>query len=726
MRAEGGAVAGYDLIECLRAIDPASCSYQEWLEVGMALHAEGRAVEEWDAWSARDARRHHPGECGRKWETFDGGSGGAVRGGTIVEMARRSGWRPDASDEPQGWGAILVEEVRPIDAGFIERQDVEPPSDEDWERHGDIARYVRALFRPGEHVCVVTDSYRDDDGKFKPVGQISFERDYLLGELERYGENLRNSIGDYDERAGAWVCFNPLDGQGRGNKNVTAYRYALVESDEVPKDRQRGMIEALGLPVAAMVDSGGKSVHAIVRVDAPDLEEYRRRVNLLYDYCSKKGFAVDQQNKNPSRLSRLPGVVRSGGKQWLMMADERPTPWAEWVERVADETDGMPDTENLSDVFADMPRKAPELIAGVLRQGHKMLVVGPSKAGKSYALIELCAAIAKGGEWFGKRCAQGPVLYVNLEIDRASCADRFKKVFEATGVSGNYADNVTVWNLRGRCTTLDKLAPRIVRRAQKMAVAPVAVIIDPIYKVMTGDENSASDMGAFCNQFDYIAKETGASVIYCHHQSKGAQGFKTAMDRASGSGVFARDPDAMLDISELVYEGDAPACADGTPFEATWVTREFKAPSVQQVWFRCPVHVLDDGALKDAGVMGSAKATKEIKAKEKRDKRRAEKEFKSKVNSAVLRALTGDLAGADVVKREDLVPYIANAVGDEMDEYNLEELFSGKNRFGAFRYERIRGNEFGVMPRSNPQAIFFQEGDEEVYTNMCTGVMTPI
>lgn len=45
--------------------------------------------------------------------------------------------------------------------------------------------------------------------------------------------------------------------------------------------------------------------------------------------------------------------------------------------------------------------------------------------------------------------------------------------------------------------------------------------------------------------------ELGCAVIYCHHHSKGAQGGKRSMDRASGSGVFARDPDALLDLSEL-------------------------------------------------------------------------------------------------------------------------------------------------------------------------------
>lgn len=58
-------------------------------------------------------------------------------------------------------------------------------------------------------------------------------------------------------------------------------------------------------------------------------------------------------------------------------------------------------------------------------------------------------------------------------------------------------------------------------------------------------------MSKFCNQFDKICAELGCAVIYCHHHSKGNQGGKKSMDRASGSGVFARDPDAMLDLIEL-------------------------------------------------------------------------------------------------------------------------------------------------------------------------------
>ncbi|HEQ9134657.1 TPA: AAA family ATPase, partial [Streptococcus pyogenes] len=83
-----------------------------------------------------------------------------------------------------------------------------------------------------------------------------------------------------------------------------------------------------------------------------------------------------------------------------------------------------------------------------------------------------------------------------------------------------------------------------------------AVIIDPIYKVLTGDENSADQMAHFTNQFDKVATELGCSVIYCHHHSKGSQGGKKSMDRASGSGVFARDPDALIDLVELELSDD--------------------------------------------------------------------------------------------------------------------------------------------------------------------------
>ena len=145
-------------------------------------------------------------------------------------------------------------------------------------------------------------------------------------------------------------------------------------------------------------------------------------------------------------------------------------------------------------------------------------------------------------------------MYVNLELDRASCLHRFKDVYTSLGIRPDSLRNIDIWNLRGKSVPMDKLAPKLIRRASKKDYT--AIIIDPIYKVITGDENSADQMANFCNQFDKVCTQLGCAVIYCHHHSKGAQGGKRSMDRASGSGVFARDPDALLDLTELELSED--------------------------------------------------------------------------------------------------------------------------------------------------------------------------
>ena len=356
-------------------------------------------------------------------------------------------------------------------------------------------------------------------------------------------------LGDYNPEAGAWIRFNPLDGNGCKNENVTEYRYALVESDHMDLEKQNAILRELELPIACLVYSGKKSLHAIVRVDAADYNEYRKRVDYLYEVCQKNGIDVDTQNRNPSRLSRMPGVQRGEKKQYIVDTNIGKTSWNEWYEWIEGVNDDLPEPEGLESVWDDLPELSPCLIEGILRKGHKMLIAGPSKAGKSFLQIELCIAIAEGKKWLQWCCAQGRVMYVNLELDRASCLHRFKDVYTSMGIAPENLRNIDIWNLRGKSVPMDKLAPKLIRRAAKKDY--VAIIIDPIYKVITGDENSADQMANFCNQFDKVCTELGCAVIYCHHHSKGSQGGKKSMDRASGSGVFARDPDALLDLIEL-------------------------------------------------------------------------------------------------------------------------------------------------------------------------------
>lgn len=539
-----------DLKLILEYIDPSDCNYQEWVNVGMALKHEGYTAADWDTWSARDGGRYHAGECFKKWSTFVG-TGTPVTGGTIVQMAKERGWTPALSSDPGyslDWDSVIQQDdVVIVDKGWVEGREIKEPLI--WDPVKDLITYLETLFESDENVGYVTRSF-ERDGKFLPTkGCWDRTAGQLIDALLKCKGDIGAVLGDYNPEVGAWIRFNPLDGKGVKNDNVTDYRFALVESDSTDLEKQNAIIHELELPVACLVFSGKKSVHAIVRVDAANYDEYRKRVDYLYTVCKKNGLEIDQQNKNPSRLSRMPGVIRAGRKQFLMETNIGKSNWDEWREWIEAVNDDLPDPEPLEAVWDNLPALAAPLIDGVLRQGHKMLLAGPSKAGKSFSLIELCIAIAEGASWFGWPCTQGRVLYVNLELDRASCLHRFKDVYQALGIPAKHLANIDIWNLRGRSVPMDKLAPKLIRRAAKKDY--IAIVIDPIYKVITGDENSADQMANFCNQFDKVCTELGVAVIYCHHHSKGSQGSKRSMDRASGSGVFARDPDALLDLIEL-------------------------------------------------------------------------------------------------------------------------------------------------------------------------------
>ena len=464
----------------------------------------------------------------------------------------------------------------------------------------DLITYLELLFDPEDRVGYVTyDAWQDEDGKWKPSKGV-FDRTAaeLIASLRKHPDDIGATVGDWKPQAGAWIRFNPVDGAGVSKENVTRFHYALVESDTLPIAEQDAIYRKLELPIAALVYSGGKSLHAIVHVDAADYDEYRKRVSFLYDFLEKNGVTIDKQNRNPSRLSRMPGITRNGNRQYLAATNIGRKSWNDWMDYVEGVTDELPDMVPLS-AYRDDPPELPEvLIEGILRRGHKMLISGSSKAGKSFLLMELCVAIAEGRKWLNFQCQQGRVLYVNLEIDPASAVTRFFKIYEALGVPTDNMDNILLWNLRGHAVPLDQLVPKMVRRVRDQKLQ--AIIIDPIYKVITGDENNASEMGAFCNQFDKICTETGCSVIYCHHHSKGSQGMKRAMDRASGSGVFARDPDAQLDMIELELTDDIKNnVRDGnaTAWRLESSLREFPNITPINFWFEYPIHRVDVGGI---------------------------------------------------------------------------------------------------------------------------------
>lgn len=590
-----------ELTQLLDYIPASSLDYQEWVNVGMALKHEGLTCDIWDSWSRSDSR-YKSGECARKWKTFREDVSTIVTGGTIYELAKRYGYKPEEV-KVFDWDDEISDDGDPekiINTTWLDVSNtIEQPKE--INATDELRRYIQALFKPDEIVGFCIDAQKDEDrNKWTPAskGAYGMTAKAILNAIKKHPDDIKAVIGDYNEEAGAWIRFNPLDGAGVSNQNVTELRYALVESDTLEIERQKAIMEELQLPIAVMLYSGGKSIHAIVKVDAVTVQDYREKVDYLYRICEKNGLSIDKQNKNPSRMSRMPGVKRGDKNQYILAENIGLASFDEWKEYIEDSIDTYPDIVTFSEL-QELPALSPEIIHGILRKGHKMLISGASKAGKSFLLIELAICITTGRKWLGFQCEKGRVLYVNLEVDGASFLHRVRDVQRIIAPGEQLP--LDVWNLRGEPAEINRLAPRLIRRAQNKHYD--LIILDPLYKINEGEENSATDMAKFFNQLDRICKQLGVSIACCHHHSKGAQGGKFSIDRASGSGVFARDPDALLDMIRLNPIDAGKDLEDGqTAWRISATLREFPSPDDIDVVFDHPVHHITED-LKEAQPM---------------------------------------------------------------------------------------------------------------------------
>lgn len=200
----------------------------------------------------------------------------------------------------------------------------------DWSGVSGVAMaraWVMALFEPLDVVCIARDmtmGFRGGHG-----GEIHA----YAGQLADPGDRLLEKIVAGAGPNGLWGVINPLDGSGgRKGENVTSYRNLLVECDELDSDAQLERICAIlmngssgGPDTVSLTWSGGKSWHAVVRLDAIDAKDYAARKDWVYRLCAKNGLPVDEHCGNPTRFTRVAGAMR-GNVMQAMAHCRRPGP----------------------------------------------------------------------------------------------------------------------------------------------------------------------------------------------------------------------------------------------------------------------------------------------------------------------------------------------------------------------------------------------------------------
>jgi len=237
----------------------------------------------------------------------------------------------------------------------------------------------------------------------------------------------------------------------------------------------------------------------------------------------------------------------------------------------------LPALTDTAEFFGHDPPPEPEqIISHLLKPGTKMLLGGASKAWKTWTLMDINISVACGAPWWGFPTRQGKVCYINLELQSEDFERRFRKICEVKRIQ-TARGMFQVWNLRGYAKQMKDLVRTILPELEKQRFS--LVTIDPVYKTLPpfkGSENDSSIITQLLNQAELIAIETGASVVFASHFSKGNQATKDSMDRVAGSGAWARDADTLLTMTQhenydcLTVEASLRSLPRIRPFVVQW------------------------------------------------------------------------------------------------------------------------------------------------------------
>jgi len=389
-------------------------------------------------------------------------------------------------------------------------------------------RFILAAFNIGENIGMA-DAVLSPDRRSTPQGggTVLARQDWI--------QKLDAVDGDpnkifTNQKCGAFIRINPMKPGGKSDADVECYRHALVEFDQLSVDDQFSIIKQSQLPCTAVLHSGGKSIHAWVRIDAKDREEYNTRVSWLYEHF--KQYGIDPKNKNPSRFSRLPGMKRGESEQKLLELNVGAESWLAWQSQKEQEVLG--ELVTIRDILAYDPDKDPSSVLGRrwLCRGGSCLWVGQSGVGKSSLAIQAAIAWAGGLSFFGlKSTYDKPLksLIIQAENDLGDVAEMVQGVSEGITEENGYTpqqitamanlvpDNIAIVRNQthtGRdfCDTLRRLIE---------IHKPDLVWVDPLLAFFGDDISNQKACSQFLrNWLNPIIESSGVVLMIMHHTNK--------------------------------------------------------------------------------------------------------------------------------------------------------------------------------------------------------------
>jgi RecA-family ATPase len=384
------------------------------------------------------------------------------------------------------------------------------------------ADLLLAAFKDDEIVCITNEAGQNEDGKYFPASKGNFltRAEWIT---RFFGPDAKGKKHYEASEQGAWLRINPFkaDDFSGTDQSVSSYRHVLVEFDKKAKDEQVAIFHQSNLPITALIESGGKSVHAWVRVDAETKEQWEERRNTVYDFLTD--HEPDPQNKNPSRWSRLGGVMRGDKEQKVVALKVGAESWDAWV--IWRDGHDLPDELNTDFLETYDTQHDPNHVIGHGRwlcRGGSLLITGQSGIGKSSFTMQTACSWALGRELFGIPVKKPlRVGVIQAECDVGDLAESYQGVTSSMSLSA--ADKqVLKENLRFYTETT-KTGKDFADLVRKIVVRMKLDVIfcDPLLSYVGGDLSKQEVASHFLrNLIQPILKDTGCIIVFTHHEGK--------------------------------------------------------------------------------------------------------------------------------------------------------------------------------------------------------------
>jgi len=385
-------------------------------------------------------------------------------------------------------------------------------------------KLLELAFDAGEGIAI-SEAVLNDEGRGIPAGQgLVLSREEWLKKLNaRDGDP--NRLWSSSDNPGAYIRVNPMKVGGSKDDDVTAYRHALLEFDSgASLGEQYALIQQSELPCTAIVYSGGKSIHAWVRVDAKDRLEYAERVKRLLDYFEQ--YRPDTKNKNPSRFARLPGMKRGNQVQDLLAVHTGAQSWSTWEAR---QSDVGSEIITVKDLINFNPALDPNQLLGRrwLCKGQSCIIMGPSGIGKSTLTTQLAVWWAAGLAPFGLR-PNKPLksLIVQAENDIGDLSEQLQGACLANSAlrtaEGAQLLHSNLVFVRDQIRTGHEFVSRLQTLIDRYK--PDCVWIDPLLAFIGGDLGDQEVASTFLrNWLGPVLETTGCVLFLVHHIRKPSQ-----------------------------------------------------------------------------------------------------------------------------------------------------------------------------------------------------------